>query len=99
MGCGMTRALVAAVFNDFQTAFYYHPMLPMLLPVGLYIALRMFCGMQVPSKRQNVYILLFAGCMALTYAVRLIANDLVLQPDFDASLLARVLGFLQSLKN
>ena len=99
MGCGMTRALFAAVFRDFQTAFHYHPMLPMLLPAGLYIALRMFCGMEVPSKRQNVYILLFAGVMILTYIVRLLAGDPVLQPDFEASILGRALNFLQGLKN
>ena len=31
-GCGMTRALVAAVFSDLETAFGFHPLFPLLVP-------------------------------------------------------------------
>lgn len=97
MGCGMTRALMAAVFRDMQTAFFYHPMLPMLLPVGLYIALRVFCRMQVPPRRENAYILLLFAAMTATYIVRLCAGDPVLAPDFDRALLGRVLAAVREI--
>ena len=98
-GCGMTRALFSAVFSDFETAFYYHPMLPMLLPVGVYILLQRFCGMQVSNRRQNIYILLFAAVMILVYVVRLVTGDPVLQPDFENSFAAKISDLLAKLKN
>ena len=74
-------------------------MLPMLLPVGLYILLQHFCGMQVSNRRQNVYILLFAGIMIFVYVMRLTAGDPVLQPDFENSFAARIPELLAKLKN
>ena len=38
MGCGMTRAIVAACKLNFKAAFYYHP-LWVLLPVGVVVFL------------------------------------------------------------
>ena len=74
-------------------------LLPMLLPVGLYILLQRFCGMQVSNRRQNIYILLFAGVMIFVYVMRLIAGDPVLQPDFENSFAAKIPELLAKLKN
>lgn len=94
-GCGMTRALCAAVFSDFETAFSYHPLFPLLIPAALYIGLRRF-GLMAPSaKRDNTYILLFTALFILVYILRLIENDPVIAPDFEASLLFRVINFIK----
>lgn len=94
-GCGMTRALFAAIFKDFETAFYYHPLVPLLIPAGLYIGLQMFCGMRVPSRRQNVYIILLAAVMIIVYIVRVAHGDPVLRPDFSTSFIGRALEFIK----
>lgn len=96
-GCGMTRALLAAVFSDFETAFSYHPLFPMLIPVGVYIVLYVFFGMRVPSRRQNTYLILIAVVMILVYVLRLIGGDPVVTPDLQAGLLAQILRKIQTL--
>ena len=90
-GCGMTRALLAAVFADFKTAFAYHPLFPLLIPVGVYIVLYMFFGMRVPSRRQNIYLILIAAVMVLVYVLRLIQGDPVIMPDPESGLIAQIL--------
>ena len=96
-GCGMTRTLFAAIFKDFETAFYYHPLVPFLIPVGLYIAMQMFCGMNVPPRRHNMYIILFAVAMFIVYFVRIANEDPVLAPDFSASLIGQISRILKNL--
>ncbi len=34
-GCGMTRACISAAHLDFGKAFYYHPLFPLLIPMGI----------------------------------------------------------------
>lgn len=96
-GCGMTRALLAAVFSDFETAFSYHPLFPMLIPVGVYIVLYVFFGMRVPSRRQNAYLILIAVVMILVYVLRLISGDPVVTPDPESRLVAQILSKIQTL--
>ncbi|MFR7551894.1 MAG: DUF2752 domain-containing protein [Acutalibacteraceae bacterium] len=87
-GCGMTRALLAAVFSDFETAFSYHPLFPLLIQrrSGWPARLR-----RLPSKRETAYILAFAGAFILVYAARLLSGDPVVAPEPASGLLFRVL--------
>lgn len=88
-GCGMTRALLAAVFSDFETAFSYHPLFPLLIPAALWLGLRA-CG-RPPFKRETAYILAFAGAFILVYAARLLSGDPVVAPEPASGLLFRML--------
>lgn len=93
-GCGMTRALVAAVFSDLETAFGFHPLFPLLVPAALWIGLRA-CGLlHMPRKRETAYILAFAGVFILVYLVRLLCGDPVIAPDPQSGLLFRLLRAL-----
>ncbi|MGN0478485.1 MAG: DUF2752 domain-containing protein [Hominenteromicrobium sp.] len=94
-GCGMTRALLAAVFSDFGTAFSFHPLFPLLIPAALYLVLRESGKLRLTARAENMYILLFAGLFILVYVLRLLGGDPIVQPDFDASLLARVLRMIR----
>ncbi|MDD7645970.1 MAG: DUF2752 domain-containing protein [Ruminococcus bromii] len=94
-GCGMTRALLAAVFSDFEAAFAFHPLFPLLIPAALYLGLRESGRLRLTPRAENTYILLFAGLFILVYVLRLCAGDPIVQPDFSASWLARVLHLLQ----
>ena len=95
----MTRALVAAVFSDLETAFGFHPLFPLLVPAALWIGLRA-CGLRacgllhMPRKRETAYILAFAGVFILVYLVRLLCGDPVIAPDPESGLLFRLLRAL-----
>ena len=91
-GCGMTRALLAAVLSDFETAFSFHPLFPLLIPAALYLGLRETGTLRLTARAENTYILLFAGVFILVYVLRLCGGDPVVQPDFAASWLARLLA-------
>lgn len=93
-GCGMTRALITALKGDFVSAFLYHPLWPLLLPVGIYAALLFFEHLSVPMHRQNVYLILFAGIMILVYTVRLAVGDPIVNIDFESSVFGRLLQML-----
>ncbi len=93
-GCGMTRALLSAVFSDFKTAFAYHPLFPLLIPAALWIGLRLFGRLRLSAKRETPYILLFAGVFFLVYIVRLCSGDPVVAPDVAHGLVPRLLAGL-----
>ena len=97
-GCGMTRALLAAVFSDPAAAFAFHPLWPFMIPAGLYVGLKLFCGMRVPARRENVYIILLAAAMIGVYIVRVVSGDPVVQPDTGAALFTQALDFLKTLR-
>ena len=80
-GCGMTRALLAACTGDFEKAFFYHPLVPFFLPVGMYVWLRFFHGMRIPARQQTVYILFVFGAFVLVYLIRMMHGDPVLLHD------------------
>lgn len=97
-GCGMTRALLAAVFSDFKTAFSYHPLFPLVIPVVLCMGLYTVYGIRIPTRRLNVYLIFVAVLMVSVYVIRLIQHDPVIMPDFDASVFSRILSEIQSFK-
>ena len=80
-GCGMTRALLAAFMGDLEKAFFFHPLVPFFLPVGMYIWLCLFHGMRVPVRRQTIYILFVLGIFILVYLIRMMHGDPVLLHD------------------
>lgn len=93
-GCGMTRALLAAVRSDFETAFSYHPLFPLLIPAALWIGLRAHGLLRMSSRKETAYILAFAGAFILVYVVRLLSGDPVIAPEPESGLLLRILSGL-----
>jgi len=66
--CGMTRALKAALKLDFKTAFYYHPLFPVALPLMFFIFHEKLFGIK-KSTRNKIYI--FVGILFLAvYVIR-----------------------------
>ncbi len=80
-GCGMTRAFLAACTADFEKAFSLHPLVPFLLPIGMYVWLSLFHGMRVPVRQQTVYLLFIFTAFILVYVVRMMNGDPVLLFD------------------
>lgn len=93
-GCGMTRALLVAVRSDFETAFSYHPLFPLLIPAALWIGLRAYGLLRMSSRKETAYILAFAGAFILVYVVRLLSGDPVIAPEPESGLLFRILSGL-----
>lgn len=77
-GCGMTRALFAGVLSSLKLAFYYHPLVPFLLPISLYVGLRLFGGMRVSPRNEAIYIVVLFLFFLITYIARMLAGDPVL---------------------
>lgn len=71
MGCGMTRAWLAAFRLDFPLAFYYHPMFWCIPVLAVFF---LFDGKLFRNQKVNngILILILVGVL-LTYPVRLIA--------------------------
>lgn len=89
-GCGMTRALWHAVFSDFETAFSYHPLFPLLIPAALWIGLQQRGQLRVSARGKSMCLMAFAGLFVFVYVMRLAAGDPVVAPDLENGLLERV---------
>jgi hypothetical protein len=92
-GCGMTRAIQAALQLDFATAFYYHPLWILLPVVGvLYLLLR--------YKKANCYInllLAVSGVLLLSvylYRLLLLPQGVVVWNP-EKGLVARLIEFIR----
>ena len=76
-GCGMTRAVLSALRGDFRTAFYYHPLWIVAVPLVLVEFLNAVGGIKIPAKVNNV-ILIIAGILLLAvYVIRMCTGTLV----------------------
>lgn len=70
-GCGMTRALFAAMRLDFAGAFNYHPMFLPVILIGVYIVLEKLNLFRLDSKYKNLIVKIFCVAMLVTYVIRL----------------------------
>ena len=90
-GCGMTRAVWAALHLDFSTAWHYHPLYP-LIPVMTVLLLLQ----NRLSRKLNILLwtLLFL-LLLLVYLVRLfLIKDGIVTADPSSGYLMRLLHFL-----
>lgn len=92
--CGITRAYLSLLNGDIRTAFYYHPLWPALLIIGLMYALYLF-GVIDPSKKV-INIIGYSLCVLLIacFIIRHLLGSPVVQVHFDSSLICRALNIL-----
>lgn len=68
--CGMTRAAFSLLRFDFSTAFHYHPLVYLVLPLSLFVLIRyIFWGILPTDKR---YVRLYIGTVVVFMAVWLV---------------------------
>ena len=64
-GCGMTRAFFALLRLDFSSAFYYHPLWPLVIVVVVYLLSRYFAWFRLSEVNEKrllvVIVLIFLG--------------------------------------
>lgn len=70
-GCGITRAIWAAMHFQFGLAFYYHPLF-WVLPM---IILLFFFKEHIPEKKQNLFLWLLVFAYLVVYLLRLTDQD------------------------
>ena len=88
--CGITRAFISVCRGDFSSAFYYHPLWPVIM-IWLILFLLHFLGfISLPKKLIDaagwVLVFLLISC----YVIRHINGSPVVQIHFETSLIYRV---------
>lgn len=93
-GCGMTRACISAAHLDFGTAFYYHPLFPLLIPMGILFLLRD----RLSKNQKNTALFFFGAVFMIVYFIRMFdpSQDIVVfHPENGAFVrLVRFIGAL-----
>lgn len=89
----MTRAHFALLHGNFREAFRMHPLFPIAIP-GLFILLHnKALGFGLSRRAMNILGFSMLFIFIAVYLVRLLVlHDPVLMPDFDASLIGRLLN-------
>ncbi len=92
-GCGMTRAMMAALTLDFAAAFAWHPLF-VLLPVGVILlvvrTLRFRSFTKAAASLERIAVVC-ALLLIAVYILRLILSDPVVMPDLSAGLAGRLI--------
>ena len=91
-GCGMTRALLSLLHLDFKAAFYYHPLFPAVLLTALYIVAEHFGVLRLSDPAKKKLIAVLCSLFLITYVIRLAIDSPVVRPDWEHSLLFRILN-------
>ena len=68
-GCGMTRAMLSALCLDFDKAFYYHPLFP-IVPIGAFILI-----FRRKIKHSAIYLGIIVAAFLAVYFYRFLYND------------------------
>lgn len=80
LGCGMTRASMAILRLDVRTAFQYHPLVFLVIPIILYILNRSILKKRF-NNNNKIEAIIFLNIIILfviVYIVRLLSNDWLL---------------------
>lgn len=72
MGCGMSRAISYAFTMDFEKAFYYHPLFPVVIIGVILFIIWHF----VPEKLQKVLLGMGIAIFIIVYMYRMIFMDI-----------------------
>ncbi|MBQ8624945.1 MAG: DUF2752 domain-containing protein [Agathobacter sp.] len=93
-GCGMTRAFLSLLRFDFASAFYYHPLFPLVILVALYWVLEYFGIFQLKSKFKRISLWVICGLFIIVYFLRLFSNSEIVSIDFENSILGKIIKYL-----
>lgn len=87
-GCGMSRALIALFTGRFALAWYYHPLVYLLLP---FAALMVVCSVRQMHKTRKAVLLISALLLLAVYLYRvLVLHSDVVTVDFEKGVFVRL---------
>lgn len=99
-GCGMLRAFFALLRLDFSDAFYYHPLVFLMIPVGVYCVLNKLGVYSFKKNTETVFLVALAVAFAAVYILRLTGDSSVVKIDLNSSVLHKIITLiLEALNN
>lgn len=91
-GCGMTRAFLALLRLDFEEAFYYHPLFPLVIVAAVIILLYFLKIIKIKRKTKNIALGIFCAIFFVVYFIRLFDNDPLISWHPQTGLIAQIFG-------
>ncbi len=88
--CGITRAFLSVLRGDFASAFYYHPLWPLVLLVILFIVLKQTGILRVSYKSMNIGAVIIALVFLVCFILRHVFHSPVVEVDFEDSLICKI---------
>ena len=75
--CGICRAVMSAFKGDMKSAFYYHPLWPVIVPVFILEILDGLKVIRIPKKVNDIGLCIGAVAMIVCYIVRIMTDTLI----------------------
>lgn len=99
-GCGMLRAFFSLLRLDFQKAFSFHPLVFLMIPVGIYLVLKKLGIFSFKKRTENIFLALLAVTFGAVYFIRLFGDSSVVKIDLKSSVLHKIITLiLEALHN
>lgn len=95
-GCGMTRALICVFHLDFSGAFYYHPLFPLGILLGLFFLIDYFNIYKMNYRIKNILLTFVGVIFIITYIIRIITKSPVLEFDFTKSIIYKLFFYFHN---
>lgn len=93
-GCGMTRAFLSLLRLDFASAFYYHPLFPLVILVALYLIVEYLGIFRLKHTHKNIALWVICGLFLIVYFIRLFSNSEIVSIHIEDSILGKLLQYL-----
>ncbi len=95
-GCGMTRALFSLITLDFASAFYYHPLFPIVILVFIFLFLEYLGLVSLSDKTKNRFLVIIAIIFIITYFIRMYTGSPIVATKFSKSLAHKIYVFMKT---
>ncbi len=96
-GCGMTRAFLSLLCLDFSSAFYYHPLFPLVILTALYLIAEYLGIFRLKQSHKNICCRIICALFILVYFIRLFSGSEIVSIDIKDSILAKIIKYLSQL--
>ncbi len=93
-GCGMTRAFISLVKFDFEMAFYYHPLFPVVIIFVILALLDYFKIIKLSDRVKRCGLWTTVILFFAVYAIRLFSGSEVVYFRPEDSLFVRIYNFI-----
>ncbi len=90
-GCGMTRALIAAAQLDFERAFYYHPLFPVVVLLIISAVVIYVKKIQLSSRVKIIITVALSAIFFAVYLYRLFHGSDIVKVDFEYAIWHKML--------
>lgn len=90
LGCGMTRAFLSLIHLDIKNAFYYHPLFPIIILIGMDWILEKVGVYKMPNKAKWYIGYSICFLFVITYLIRIQSDNSPIKIEIKESFFYRV---------